>query len=76
MWLYSIVISYNYIDYKVTGGRVNDVVITIAGASKVHKKGNEETLIKNLIGDRLVPNKEAHKSLITMSKCNIWQVVL
>ena len=31
---------------------------------------------KDLIGDTLVPNKEAHKSLIDITKSNIQQAVL
>ena len=61
---------------KWPGGRGYYNVITIAGASKVHKKGYGETLIIKLIGDTLVPNKEAPKYLIDMRKCNKWQVVL
>lgn len=50
-----------------------ETVVTIAGAYKVHKKEYEET---KLIGDRLVPKKEAVKFLINITKSNIRQVEL
>ena len=39
-------------------------------------KFTKKLMEKNLIRDRLVPNKEAHKSLIDITKSNIRQVVL
>jgi hypothetical protein len=55
------------------GGRGMMTVVTIAGAYKVHKKEYEET---KLIGDTLVPKKEAVKFLIDITKSNIRQVEL
>jgi len=39
-------------------------------------KFTKKLMEKNLIGDRIVPNKEAVKSLIDITKSNIKQVVL